>query len=106
MESRDSEIYREIGQLLYDAAPKDARNIIMRAKLSSEGDHAQLEFDYTNPAGATSWFTGGGALNTKLLDLLVALRDFFVSQNQPRWTQCEFTLDTQTGKFGMNFKYD
>ncbi len=106
MESRDIEICREIGQHLYDAAPKDARKIILRAKLSGEGDHAQFEFDYADKTGAISWFTGGGALNTKLLDLLAAHRAFFVSQNQPPWKQCVFTVDVETGKYSMELNYD
>ena len=106
MESRDIEICHEIGQRLYDAAPKDARKIIMRANLSEEGDHAQFEFDYADRKGDVAWFTGGGALNNRLLDLLVAHRAFFVSQKQPPWKSCTFTLNVETGKFTMDLKYD
>ncbi|MGA3944372.1 hypothetical protein ACI2VA_24845 [Ralstonia nicotianae] len=106
MESRDIEICKEIGQLIYDAAPDGAKKIFMRAELSAEGDHAKFEFDSIDSKGEASWFTGGGALNRSLLGLLVQHRDFFVSQNQPPWKAFSYTLDVEAGRFSLQLSYD
>jgi hypothetical protein len=105
MESTDIVINREIGQLLYDVAPNDARKIIMRAKLADEGDVGEFEFDYENEKGDVNWFTSTGKTNSRLLDLLERHRAFFVSQNQSPWKACTVTIDVETGKFSMNLKY-
>lgn len=38
----DQELYQKIGQLLVDAGPADAREIIVRAELFSEGDGGSM----------------------------------------------------------------
>ncbi|MEF2253415.1 hypothetical protein [Ralstonia solanacearum] len=106
MESRDIEICKEIGQLIYDAAPVGSTRIVMRAELAEEGDHAKFEFDAIDSKGNVSWFTGGGVLNRSLLGLLVRHRDFFVSQNQPAWKVFSYTLDVEKGKFSLQLSYD
>lgn len=106
MDGRDIEICKEIGQLIYDAAPVGSKNIVMRAELAEEGDHAKFEFDAIDSKGDVSWFTGGGVLNRSLLDLLVQHRDFFVSQNQPAWKVFSYTLDVEKGKFSLQLSYD
>ncbi|CAE6871545.1 hypothetical protein R69658_08182 [Paraburkholderia aspalathi] len=35
--TRDQELYREIGQILYEAAPDESEKIVMRAKLVPQG---------------------------------------------------------------------
>jgi len=47
----DQELYQKIGQLLVDAGPADAREIIVRVELFSEGDGGRYEFDYVNQSG-------------------------------------------------------
>ncbi len=42
MDSRDVQICNEIGQLLYSAAPDEAKIIVMQADLSDEDDRAHL----------------------------------------------------------------
>ncbi|MHA6913330.1 hypothetical protein ACQUJO_09360 [Ralstonia pseudosolanacearum] len=106
MESKDIEICREVGQLLYDSAPDGAKKIVLRAEISTEGNHAKFEFDSIDSKGEASWFTGGGALNRSLLGLLVQHRDFFVSQNQPPWKTLSYTLDVEKGRFSIQISYD
>ncbi|WP_185723046.1 hypothetical protein [Burkholderia anthina] len=45
MDSRDVDICKEIGQLLYDAAPAGSHSIVMRAQLADDDDQAKFEFD-------------------------------------------------------------
>jgi len=106
MQSKDIEICREIGQLIYDVAPPGSHKIVMRAELSAEGDHAKFEFDSIDSEGRVSWFTGGGKLNKALLNLLVKHREFFVSQNQPLWKKFVFSVDVEKGKFSLELAYD
>ncbi len=106
MDSPDIVICRDIGQLIRDAGPEYAKTVIMRARLSDGGDNARFEFDYEDPKGVTSWFTAGGAVNAKLLDLLVAHRAYLVAQGQPPWRECEYSLNTDAGKFSMRLVYE
>jgi hypothetical protein len=83
MDSRDVDVCRQIGQLLYDAAPVRSRSIIMRAQLADDEDQAKFEFDAVAENGESSWFLGSASLNGKLLELLLEHRRFFLSRNQP-----------------------
>jgi len=107
----DQEIYNDIGSVLLAAAPDNASKIIIRAELSPEGDHCKCEFDYVDStSGQTNWFTAGAQANGRLLDLLVELRTLFVnnikSQQTPFWQGCEITIDTETLRIGIDFKYE
>ncbi|WP_311763193.1 hypothetical protein [Proteus terrae] len=42
----DQEIYNNIGTLLYNIAPNEAKKINMRANLSVEGNTCEYEYDY------------------------------------------------------------
>lgn len=106
MESRDAVICKEIGQLLYDIAPDSAKTIIMRAKLGPEGDVGEFEFDYLGKSGETKWFTAPGKTNAKLLKLLNEHRAFYVSQNQPLWKSCTYTVDIENDRFSIDLNYD
>ncbi|MBS1206017.1 MAG: hypothetical protein H6R25_2916 [Proteobacteria bacterium] len=107
----DQEIYNDIGSILLAIVPDGASKVIMRAKLSLENDHCKCEFDYVNKeTGNINWFTGGSQANSDLLDLLVELRNYFVanfkSQEKPFWHGCEVTVDVETLKINIDFKYD
>ena len=106
MDSRDVQICNEIEQLLYSAAPHEAKIIVMQADLSDEDDHAQFAFDFVDGIGNESWFTGGANVNRQLLELLVEHRRFFVSKNQPRWKRCKFTVDVEADKYSLELKYE
>lgn len=56
MDSRDVDICKEIGQLLYDAAPAGSHSIVMRAQLADDDDQAKFEFDSVAENGDSSWF--------------------------------------------------
>ena len=103
-------IYNDIGSLLVSAAPDNAATIIARAELSPEGDHCKCEFDYVDStSGETNWFTAGAQASADLLDLLVELRKFFVdniSSQQPAfWHACEITVNVETLRITIDFKY-
>lgn len=103
-------IYNDIGSVLVAAAPDNAATVIVRAELSPENDHCKCEFDYVDStSGETNWFTAGAQANPDLLDLLVELRTFFVnniSSKQPSfWHACEITVDVETLRIKIDFKY-
>lgn len=101
--SSDQEIYAAIGELLSQAAPASASQIIMRASLSKEGDVGKFEYDIIDKNKVLNWFTADGRTNSALLDELTSLRSFFISQNQPAWENCSFSLNLETGKFEVKF---
>ncbi|CAE6874295.1 hypothetical protein R75465_08500 [Paraburkholderia aspalathi] len=104
--TRDQELYREIGQILYEAAPDESEKIVMRAKLVPQGDVCEFEYDYVGRDNSEKWFlTSDGKVDQSLREHLVALRDFFVSQNQPVWSGCEFVLNVADGTFSVRFSY-
>ncbi|PAU63671.1 hypothetical protein [Pseudomonas indica] len=105
----DQELYQKIGQLLVDAGPADARKMIVRAELFSEGDGGKYEFDYVNQTGELNWFDPDGRAVGDLTELLVQLRDYFSDNNltagESIWSGCVITLDVDGMKFGIEFNY-
>lgn len=107
----DQEIYNDIGSILLSSAPEKAVKLILKAELSPENDHCKLLFDYLNTNGEYNWFLPDNSqVDGDLLDLLVELRNYFVanfkSQEKPFWHGCEVTVDVETLKIHINFKYD
>ncbi|PHM29424.1 hypothetical protein [Xenorhabdus innexi] len=108
--SLDDKIYAEMGQLLYNAAPDDAKKIIMDAKLSLDGNCCQFKYDYINDNNDKNWFLSDGLTNHQLRELLVSLRQFFVenihSEQPPHWSGCIVTVDVEKMKINVDFKYE
>jgi hypothetical protein len=107
----DQEIYNDIGSILLAVVPDGASKVIMRAELSHENDHCRCEFDYVDKlTESTDWFSPGAQANSDLLDLLVELRNYFLanfkSQEEPFWHGCEVTVDVESLKIHIDFKYD
>lgn len=102
----DKDYYQQIGQVLFNITPDNSKKIIMRAKLSQDNDVGTFEFDYENAQGETHWLTGGGEVNTKLLQILVELRNSYVEKEEAFWTSCTFTVDIEAGTFDMSLEYD
>lgn len=102
-------IYEKISQLLIDAGPSDARQIIARAELFAEGDGGSYEFDYFNDAGVFNWFNPDGRAVGDLTELLVQLRRHFIMSglciDQKVWSGCVVTLDVENMKIGIRFNY-
>ena len=105
MESKDVGISKEIGKYLYSIAPEDAKIILMIAVISPEGDVGRFEF-YSNNGVAEGTFSVSDTDVEKLLDLLGEHQQFMVSNNQPAWTRCEFTVNVDTSKFSMELGYE
>ncbi|MNJ40096.1 hypothetical protein D3C77_349820 [compost metagenome] len=105
----DQELYQKIGQLLVDAGPSDAQEIIVRAELFSEGDGGKYEFDYVDRAGQLNWFDPDGRAVGDLTELLVKLREYFkvnkLTAGAAVWTGCEISLSVSGMKFGIEFIY-
>jgi hypothetical protein len=80
----DQDLYQEIGQLLVDAGPLNARNITVRAKIFPNNDGGRYEFDYIDDAGNLSWFSPDGHAIGDLTGALVKLKDFFAKNNLSR----------------------
>ncbi|CDM88542.1 MULTISPECIES: hypothetical protein [Xenorhabdus] len=113
MMSLDDKIYAEIGQLLYNSAPDDAKKIIMDTELSPEGDCCQFKYDYINSADEMNWFSpqeNDGLTNERIRELLVSLRQFFVEnihlKQPPHWSGCIVTVDVEKMKLNVDFKYE
>ncbi|NIG76581.1 hypothetical protein F3J34_23730 [Klebsiella sp. Ap-873] len=104
----DQQIYNDIGSILLSTVPDSASRIMMRAILSPENDHCKCEFDYVDKrTGDTNWFSAGAQANSDLLDLLVELRNYFVDNlKSPFWHSCEVTVNVETLKINIDFKYD
>lgn len=105
MESKDIEISNEIGKYLYHIAPDDAKIILMITVLSPEGDVGRFEF-YSNNGVAEGNFSISDLETERLLDLVGEHQKFMVSNNQPAWTRCEFTVNVDTSKFSMELGYE
>lgn len=105
MESKDIEISKEVGKFLHNIAPEDAKIILMIAVLSPEGDVGRFEF-YSGSGIAESQFSISDLETQKLLDLVGEHQQFMVSNNQPAWTRCEFTVNVDAGKFSMELGYE
>ncbi|MGQ6099518.1 hypothetical protein ACUNHJ_26890, partial [Serratia sp. IR-2025] len=60
--------------------------------------------------GEQRWITETPDASERLLDLLVELRNYFVdnfkSQEKPFWHGCEVTVNVETLKINIDFKYD
>ncbi len=106
----DQEIYNDIGSVLLSIAPSDAVKIILYATLEPESDCGEFTYDYVDNKGDQHWITETADASEKLLDLLVELRNFvvdnFKSQKKPFWHGCEVTVDIETMKINIDFKYD
>ena len=105
MDSNDIEISKEIGQCLYSIAPEGTKIILMIAALSPEGDVSQFEF-YSNNGINESEFSINDSDTMKLHYLFKAHQKLMVSNNQPAWTRCEFTVNVDTSKFSMELGYE
>lgn len=105
MDSNDIEISKDIGQCLYSIAPEGTKIILMIAALSPEGDVSQFEF-YSNNGINESDFSINDSDTMKLHYLFKAHQKLMVSNNQPAWTRCEFTVNVDTSKFSMELGYE
>lgn len=107
-ESQD--IYNDIGSVLLSIAPDTAEKIILCATLDPESDCGEFTYDYVDKHGHQHWVTETADASAKLLDLLVELRYFFVdnfkSQEKPFWHGCKVTVNIETLKINIDFKYE
>lgn len=105
----DKHIYQKIAQLLVDAGPLGAQSIIVRANVFDAGDGGGYEFDYIDDTGELNWFDPDGRAVGDLTDVLVELRDWYVSNNltagQLPWVGCLISLHVQSMKIGIEFIY-
>lgn len=106
----DQNIYNDIGSVLLSITPDDAVKIILCAALEPESDCGEFTYDYVDRQGNQHWITETADASERLLDLLIELRNFFVdnfkSQEKPFWHSCEVTVNVETLKINIDFKYD
>ncbi|BEN88277.1 MULTISPECIES: immunity protein YezG family protein [Serratia] len=106
----DQEIYNDIGSILLSIAPDNAVKVILCATLEPESDCGEFTYDYIDNNGEQRWITETADASERLLDLLVELRNYFVdnfkSQEKPFWHGCEVTVNVETLKINIDFKYD
>ncbi|WP_127960515.1 immunity protein YezG family protein [Serratia microhaemolytica] len=106
----DQEIYNDIGSVLLSISPSDASKIILCATLDPASDCGEFTYDYVDKSGSQHWVTETSNASEQLLDLLVELRNYFLanfkSQEKPFWHGCEVTVDVETLKIHIDFKYN
>lgn len=103
---KDYEIYQSISKWLIEALPVEAKKVSMHAELISENDVCDFKFIYLDKNNEMQPHILNGIACSNLHDLLVELRQFFLSQNKPYWKGCEFQENLETGKFEVNFIYE
>ncbi|MBB2802810.1 hypothetical protein XarbCFBP7604_09190 [Xanthomonas arboricola] len=105
----DQDLYEKIGQLLINAGPDGACEIIVRAELFDENDGGRYEFDYVGVTGEVHWFEPDGRAVRDLTELLVKLRKYFLSSNLVGgkvWTRCVINLVVKSNKLAVKFFYE
>ncbi|MBQ0215524.1 hypothetical protein OSB94_12965 [Proteus vulgaris] len=106
----DQIIYQKIGQLLIDSSPFDAKKIIVKAQLFCERNGCTYEFDYVDKNNELNWYDPDGKAINDLTDILEDLRSFYIdnikSEKESFWHGCEITLDLETMKINIDFKYE
>lgn len=104
------DLHNKIGQLLVDAGPSDAEEIIARAKLPLDGESCEYEYDYLDGQGKKDWFVPDKLASHHLRLLLVKMRDFYIQNNmtngKPAWISCEITVDIPAAKINISFQYN
>ncbi|WP_312310813.1 hypothetical protein [Atlantibacter sp.] len=111
MSARDDELYSDIGRILYESAPEDARKIFLDAELSYENDHAKFLYDYINKDGQKKWFLPGTpATDSLLLEKIVELKYYYLehglTNGRPAWHGCLVTVDLEEMKVNLDYRYD
>jgi len=103
-------LHNKIGQLLVDAGPDNAKKIIVRAKLTLDGESCEYEYDYIDQEDDLDWFVPDKLASYDLRLLLVKMRDFYIENNmtngKPAWTAYEITVDIPKEEININFQYD
>jgi hypothetical protein len=105
-------LHSKIGQLLVDTGPKNAKEIIARAKLSLDGQSCEYEYeyDYIDQEDNEDWFVPDKLASYDLRLLLVEMRDFYIKNNMTNgkstWTSCEIIVDIPAAKVCISFQYD
>ncbi|HFF8525197.1 MULTISPECIES: hypothetical protein [Providencia] len=106
----DQIIYQKIGQILVSSGPSNAKKVIVRADLFRERDGCTYEFDYINKSNELNWYDPDSKAVSELTDALEELRSFYIDNIQPRkksfWSGCEITLNLETMKINIDFKYE
>jgi len=87
---QSQDIYNDIGSGLLSIAPDTAVSLLMTMSINRVTDTADA--------------------SARLLDLLVELRNFFVdnvqSLEKPFWRGCEVTVNVETLRINIDFKYE
>ncbi|HHB7050235.1 TPA: hypothetical protein ACN7KQ_001183 [Klebsiella pneumoniae] len=103
-------LHSKIGQLLVNTGPKNAKEIIARAKLSLDGESCEYEYDYIDQEDNEDWFVPDKLASYDLRLLLVEMRDFYIKKNMTNgksaWTSCEIIVDIPAAKIYISFQYD
>jgi len=110
MQNNNQDLYNQIGQILVDSGPEDAKKIIMIANLWPEGDVCEYEFNYISIKNQESEYEPLGRATTDLRKALVRLRQYTLDNNltngNPVWIGCIVTVDIENAKINIDFKYE
>ena len=106
--TRDHEIFQEIVKFLLEMDTNQSKpeGLVMKAQLSPENDHCSFSFYYIINSITTCSSDISGVAMAKIHNLLVELRNFYLANNQPYWKGCNFEVNLETGKIGVEFIYD
>lgn len=108
---KDNDIYNDIGQILFNIAPNDAKKVILQAEFVPEGDVCTFLYDYVDINDDIQWFENGSAqASGELMDYLIELKRYTLDNNltngHPIWTGCIVTVDIENSKINIEFKYE
>lgn len=107
----DNDIYNDIGQILFNISPENAKKVILQAEFVPEGDVCTFLYDYINMNDETHWFENESAIaSSKLMDYLIELKKYTLDNNltngNPIWIGCIITVDIENSKINIEFKYE
>ena len=91
---------------MLEIAPPDVDIILMNSMLCKENDVCDFVFKCNFINEGYRNIKSSGVVNLKILRLLVELRNFYLDNNQPYWKGCNFEVNLETGKIGVEFIYD
>lgn len=104
--SKDIDITNEVILILCKYVPDDADTILMKCDLSKEGDVSSFSFAYSIDMETKELLIVDHNDFEKIDKLMLQLREFYVSNNQPPWNGCDLTVNFKTNKFLTEFDYE
>jgi hypothetical protein len=107
MRSRDHEICIEISQLLssMEIEEENPEKLLMKYELNEAENKASVSFNYIYKDKKYNLAVDPDSL-TRISELVLDLRDFFIENKQPPWKGCYLEIDKVTGEMEIDYFYE